>query len=79
MENVAINYDLIREMQREVDVNTDNDLADQFDDHVKNIMNDLSSKLKADLPAYVINTNITKVKIIGILFNNFHFEDFFFN
>lgn len=62
LENVAINFDLIREMQREVDVETDKILAEQFDDHVKNIMFDLRNKLKPELPAYAINTNITKVK-----------------
>lgn len=54
-------------MQREVDVETDKILADQFDDHVRNIMSDLSNKLRPELPAYVINTNITKVKTICIL------------
>lgn len=62
LEKVAIIYDLIRELQREFDPDLDKTLADQFDDHVKNIMFDLSSKLKNELPSYLINTNITKAK-----------------
>jgi len=63
LEGVAIIYDIIRELQREFDNDLDKSLADQFDEHVKNVMFDLSNKLKPDLPAHLVNTNITKVKI----------------
>lgn len=61
LEGVAIVYDIIREVQREFDSELDKSLADQFDEHVKNVMFDLSNKLKPDLQAHMINTNITKV------------------
>lgn len=61
LENVATLYDIIRELQREYDQELDKSLADQFDDHVKNIMFDLSNKLKSEFPPHIINTNITKV------------------
>ena len=61
LEGVAIIYDLIREVQREFDSELDKSLADQFDEHVKNVVFDLSNKLKPDLPAHMMNTNITKV------------------
>lgn len=61
LEGVAIIYDIIREVQREFDSELDKSLADQFDEHVKNVMFDLSNKLKPDLQAHIINTNITKV------------------
>lgn len=62
LEKVAIIYDMIREIQREFDPELDKTLADQFDEHVKNIMFDLNNKLKNDLPLHFINTNITKVQ-----------------
>ena len=61
LEGVAIIYDMIRELQREFDSELDKSLADQFDEHVKNVMFDLSNKLKPDLVSHMINTNITKV------------------
>ena len=69
LEGVAIIYDLIREVQREFDSELDKSLADQFDEHVKNVVFDLNNKLKPDLPAHMMNTNITKVHFLLILLN----------
>ena len=64
LEGVAIIYDIIRELQREFDTELDKSLADQFDEHVKNVMFDLSKKVKPDMPSHLIHTNITKVFLI---------------
>ena len=39
----------------------DSELAEQFDEHVKSVMYDLSVRLKSNLPDYAVNTNIVKV------------------
>lgn len=46
LENIAILYDQIRAIRRKIEHNIDKKLAEEFDQHLKNIMYDLSVNLQ---------------------------------
>lgn len=62
LETVAILYDQVRELFRETNTGNDKDLADEFDNHVKVVMMDLSMKLKENNNDFLINNNVLKAK-----------------
>ena len=49
-------YDCIRELYQETNPQIDKDLADEFDDHVKSVMYDLSLKLEPNVQNAQCNT-----------------------
>lgn len=69
LEAVAVLYDCIRELFKEQDPNKDAVLADQFDEHVKHVMQDLTNKLNSKESKNVMQTNVLKV-LISMIFSN---------
>ena len=61
LEAVAVLYDCIRELFKEQDSNKDHTLADEFDEHVKHVMHDLTVKLNSKDSKSVMQTNVMKV------------------
>ena len=45
LEMIAVLYDQIRQMRRKIEHNIDKRLADDFDQHLKNVMQILSTNL----------------------------------
>ena len=46
LEMIAVLYDQIRQMRRKIEHNIDKRLADDFDQHLKNVMQILSTNLQ---------------------------------
>ncbi len=70
LDAVGLLYQCIKELFMEQNPDKDEILLEQFDDHVKHVMHDLSSKLteNEELPFKLIQ--VLKVSLIRILFNN---------
>lgn len=62
MEALANLYDLIREIQKDMDPEIDKILTEEFDEHVKNIILDLNSKLNKNSNEIIEKNIIVKVK-----------------
>lgn len=58
---VALLYDGVRELIREQNPEKDNSLAEQFDEHVKYIIRDLTTKLNSKDSRAIKQTNVLKV------------------
>ena len=63
LEQIAVLYDSIRGVRRRLHKDQDKALAEDFDQHLKTVMFELSDSLKSDLPVYLKNANILKAKI----------------
>ena len=64
LENVAIVYDQIRGLRRKAEHNIDKKLAEEFDQHLKNIMYDLSVSLQEIQDDQREDKEVLKKKII---------------
>ncbi|CDW87543.1 UNKNOWN [Stylonychia lemnae] len=64
LENIAILYDQIRAIRRKIEHNIDKRLAEEFDQHLKNIMYDLSVSLQELQDDQRTDKDIMKKKII---------------
>lgn len=64
LENVAIVYDQIRGLRRKTEMNIDKKLAEEFDQHLKNIMYDLSVSLQEIQDDQREDKEVLKKKII---------------
>ncbi len=64
MESVAIVYDQIRSLRRKNEHNIDKKLAEEFDQHLKNIMYDLSVSLQEIQDDHREDKEVLKKKII---------------
>ena len=62
MEALANLYDLIRDIQKDMDPEIDKILTEEFDEHVKNIILDLNSKLHKNSNEIIEKNIIVKVK-----------------
>lgn len=67
LEQIAILYDHIREFNRKFNPEMDREMATIFDNHVKNVMLDLSNTLKPEFPESLVNEYIIKVKYVIII------------
>ena len=63
LEAVAVLYDCVRDLYKEQDENSDKVLAEQFDTHVRNVMNDLGQKINTKNESAVANSHVLKVNI----------------
>ena len=64
LEAVGVLYDCIRELFKEQRPDKDKSLAEEFDDHVKNVMYDLSNKLAQKNSTIIQNTHVMKVLFV---------------
>ncbi len=67
LEAVGVLYDCIRELFKEQRPDKDKFLAEEFDDHVKNVMFDLSNKLAQKHPTIIQNSHIMKVLVFPLI------------
>lgn len=66
LEAVAVLYDCIRELFKEQNPEKDHLLADQFDEHVKHVMHDLTIKLNSKDTKNIMHTNVLRVICFSI-------------
>lgn len=62
LEAVALLYDQIREQRRDRESDIDKKLANDFDEYVKNIMDDLNIVMKPGNQSHNIQMHIIKTK-----------------
>jgi len=58
---VAVLFDCIREIYKEVEPEGDKRLGDSFDNHVKNVMSCLTEKLQPNIESHKVNVHILTV------------------
>ena len=62
IEAVKATYDLIIDLMKENNPDIEKSLIEQYDTHLKNIILDLSMKVKDGAPAHIINTHVNNAK-----------------
>lgn len=55
-------YDEIREMWRKQDPNYDKALAEDFDDNIKSVMEELSGTISQSQPSFIVHSIMLKAK-----------------
>ena len=71
LESLSSLYDIIREVHKEVNNENDQVLAEQFDDHVRNILGDLKAKINGKNNALQSLTIKAKYALYEICFSKF--------
>jgi len=63
LEGVGTLYDCIRELYKEKGINKDEKLVEEFDEHIKNVMNTLTAKLYSSLKSRIVySAHVMKAK-----------------
>lgn len=55
-------YDNIRALYRETNTADDRQLSDEFEEHIKSVMQDLLQKMKVKAPDHILNGHILRSK-----------------
>lgn len=64
LETIAVLYDQIRGVRKQINPDGDKDLADDFDQHLKTVMFDLSDQVKSPDAQHIKNANTLRAKML---------------